>query len=253
MKRFGLGVPGLKHRRLKRRSVDQHPVAFHGKASQQDEAIQAEFRKKKTEKPKRPELDVLVPPVGAFEIRAKLRSRQAAHVAAGNSTANFKEMDDSVSRCQELNQLTWQWALKRVGYPVASVPDEFMDHVESKLLVARRNLRDDSSDAFSLFEKSATDMDAYIDVRKRYSDRGIPLTFGKDVKYFNGGKWIFWPMKYKPVSSKGKVQSIELSSPTMKFSTDFVIHAAAGINFCKLLSPLKAMEWLYVDSLRYRS
>jgi hypothetical protein len=36
----------------------------------------------------------------------------------------------------------------------------------------------------------------------------------------------------------------------MKFSIDFPIKLTAGFHFCKVLSPARALEWLYVDSLK---
>jgi len=35
----------------------------------------------------------------------------------------------------------------------------------------------------------------------------------------------------------------------MRTPVDYPISAAAGFHYCKLLSPYKAMEWIYVDSL----
>jgi hypothetical protein len=35
----------------------------------------------------------------------------------------------------------------------------------------------------------------------------------------------------------------------MRTPTDYLISAAAGFHYCKLISPYRAMEWIYVDSL----
>jgi hypothetical protein len=42
----------------------------------------------------------------------------------------------------------------------------------------------------------------------------------------------------------------ELRSPTMRTPIVYYVQAAAGFHYCKLLSPARAMEWLYVDSLK---
>ena len=42
----------------------------------------------------------------------------------------------------------------------------------------------------------------------------------------------------------------EVKAPLMKFSIDFPIKLSAGFHFCKVLSPARALEWLYVDSLK---
>jgi hypothetical protein len=31
---------------------------------------------------------------------------------------------------------------------------------------------------------------------------------------------------------------------------DYKIQAAAGFHYCKLMSPAKAMEWIFIDGLR---
>jgi len=35
----------------------------------------------------------------------------------------------------------------------------------------------------------------------------------------------------------------------MRTPTNYFISAAAGFHYCKLLSPFRAIEWIYVDSL----
>ena len=35
----------------------------------------------------------------------------------------------------------------------------------------------------------------------------------------------------------------------MRTPTDYPIGAAAGFHYCKLLSPFRAMEWIYIDAL----
>ena len=35
----------------------------------------------------------------------------------------------------------------------------------------------------------------------------------------------------------------------MRTPTDYFIQSAAGFHYCKVLSPFRAMEWMYVDSL----
>ncbi len=39
----------------------------------------------------------------------------------------------------------------------------------------------------------------------------------------------------------------------MKFSVDFIIKAISGIHYCKVLSPARALEWFYVDSVKPRN
>ena len=53
-------------------------------------------------------------------------------------------------------------------------------------------------------------------------------------------------MEYNNINSNTTI----ISSPMMRTPIDYPISAAAGFHYCKVLSPFKAMEWLYVDSLK---
>jgi len=39
-----------------------------------------------------------------------------------------------------------------------------------------------------------------------------------------------------------------MQSPMMRTPTNYLISAAAGFHYCKILSPFRALEWIYVDS-----
>jgi len=52
-------------------------------------------------------------------------------------------------------------------------------------------------------------------------------------------------MKYTVSSTGNVVQAANL--PT---SIDLPAAKYAGVHYCKILSPLRALEWMYVDSLR---
>lgn len=44
--------------------------------------------------------------------------------------------------------------------------------------------------------------------------------------------------------------TLTLKSAMMRTPTDYLISAAAGFHYCKLLSPFRAMEWMQVDGLK---
>lgn len=46
---------------------------------------------------------------------------------------------------------------------------------------------------------------------------------------------------------------VEVRSPMMKFPLDYTIKSVSGIHYCKVLSPARAIEWIYVDSLKPQS
>jgi hypothetical protein len=72
------------------------------------------------------------------------------------------------------------------------------------------------------------------------------MTMVDDRNTINGGLWIPVWMSYKESSDKKKV---ELSSYAYRMNNKFPVEAFAGDHYCKLLSPFKALEWIYVDSL----
>ena len=74
------------------------------------------------------------------------------------------------------------------------------------------------------------------------------MIMGEDVVETSGGpSWIFTSMKYIDNDTK---TTLTVRSISMKTSTDYWIKASAGFHYCKVLSPARAIEWIYVDSLR---
>ena len=87
---------------------------------------------------------------------------------------------------------------------------------------------------------------------KRYNKLGEIMEVGPDKGPYNAGPlWIWTYMEYDEVDEKsangGKM--MELRAPMMKTPTDYAISSAAGFHYCKLLSPARALEWIYVDGL----
>jgi hypothetical protein len=39
-------------------------------------------------------------------------------------------------------------------------------------------------------------------------------------------------------------------SPTLRTPNDYLVSAVAGFHYCKLLSPARALEWIYIDSVK---
>jgi hypothetical protein len=81
----------------------------------------------------------------------------------------------------------------------------------------------------------------------RYNKLGQKYVMGDDEGPYNEGPlWIWTYMDYK--TSKDKT-TVTVRSPMMRTPTDYWIDAAAGFHYCKVLSPFRVMEWIYVDSL----
>ena len=86
---------------------------------------------------------------------------------------------------------------------------------------------------------------------ERYQARGIPMVIEKDLKAVSTGPawiWNILPQKTKINEVGEKIRSVR--SPVMKTPLSYSIKKAAGMHYCKLLSPARAMEWIYTDSLR---
>lgn len=68
--------------------------------------------------------------------------------------------------------------------------------------------------------------------------------------YNAGFIWIWTPMSYSDGKDASGRQTRVVRSPTMRTSLEFPVGIAAGMHYCKLLSPARVMEWVYVDELQ---
>ena len=85
----------------------------------------------------------------------------------------------------------------------------------------------------------------------RFQKFGEPYVMGEDEGPYNVGPlWILDPLKFKKTVSSSGDDTIEIRSPMLRTPLDFFIKVSAGFHYCKLLSPARAMEWVYVDGLR---
>jgi len=152
--------------------------------------------------------------VGAYEYRTKMKSRQAMWQAAGMDASDINKLDGNLTLCRDTNQLAWDYALK---------------HAPSQSL-------------------------------SRFESHGEPLIMTNDVVSgigITGPKWIADMMVYKRVSktsSSGIPTAVQIQSWTFKTknynrgNVPYIV--TAGYHYCKLLTPLRAMEWILYDSLR---
>eukprot|EP00347_Sterkiella_histriomuscorum_P013074 403366122 len=86
------------------------------------------------------------------------------------------------------------------------------------------------------------------EAKQRYDQFGQKLSIGADLGPYNDGpSWIWRSLQYN--QSKDK-KTVVVQSPAMKFKSDFILGFSAGIHYCKVLSPFRAMEWIYFDSLK---
>ena len=87
-------------------------------------------------------------------------------------------------------------------------------------------------------------------VRERYVRHGVQLKAGKDLPKRSGPSWIWTGLTFRSGIDEDGRECKFLDSPTMNTPLDHPIPSVGGKFYCKLLSPSKALDWIYTDSLR---
>ncbi|KAK7098990.1 uncharacterized protein [Littorina saxatilis] len=81
--------------------------------------------------------------------------------------------------------------------------------------------------------------------RRRYLDHGRPIFFNDDVLHSTGLGW-----STSNLGLQEDDQGLHVTSQALKTRLHEPINLFSGMHYCKGLSPYRAMEWIYVDSLR---
>lgn len=85
--------------------------------------------------------------------------------------------------------------------------------------------------------------------QQQFKKLGEPLVFGKGP-YNIGSLWIYNPLEYNQITDNQRNTVVEILSTMLQTSNDFLIKESAAFHYCKLHSPPRAMEWIYIDSLK---
>lgn len=86
------------------------------------------------------------------------------------------------------------------------------------------------------------------ETRSRYLNQGKQLVFGDDSISPWGPGWEFSTgLKYKDIDAK----TVEIVSTSLISEPDFIISSAAGMHYCDLLSPYRALEWIYITGVQH--
>lgn len=105
---------------------------------------------------------------------------------------------------------------------------------------------------------------AAADTKSRFKSKGQQYTFGADKQVQGGPLFLDEHLAFKEVNDASGEQVIEVTSISQKTELDYWsshfgpipkpsgLPDPGGYHYCKLLSPARAMEWIYVDSLRLR-
>ena len=79
-----------------------------------------------------------------------------------------------------------------------------------------------------------------------FNEFGSKLLFADDKESLNGGAWIIDPLAY---SFNESTNSQTLTSKSLPVNGNNPVVIFRDMHYCKLLSPFRAMEWIYVDAL----
>ena len=151
-------------------------------------------------------------PISAVEMRVKLKSREAMWQAAGITNVDYNKTDLNITRCMAINKAVWDWAVETAGNKTMA----------------------------------------------RFKRLGQPYLMGDDVDSpigITGPTWIKKPLQYTAESDAANRSIVRVQSPyfAIKNQNDGNVSylRPVGYHYCKLLSPARAMEWIYVDGLRF--
>jgi len=163
-----------------------------------------------------PWLDTGYLPIAASELLTKLKSRQAIWQAAGLIETQFNDTDPSILEggdhdlCGEINQHAINWAFSKLPPTTQS----------------------------------------------RFEKYGQQLVIGNDLSTCIAGPcWIWDRLKFERDNEANTVniQSVWFASENVNnypCGEQKKIPCSSGFHYCKILSPARALEWMYVDGLR---
>merc|ERR1711976_617104 len=106
----------------------------------------------------------------------------------------------------------------------------------------RRQCKDINEAAFQLALELASE-----EARERYLSIGTVLVFDDDSVSPWGPGWEFsFGLHYNKINET----HTRLHSTSLISEPDFIIASAAGMHYCDLLSPFRALEWIYITGLQ---
>lgn len=87
----------------------------------------------------------------------------------------------------------------------------------------------------------------------RYAAKGLPIVQIADTDAYIGPQFTYGSLNYTFVNATASATGapyVAMGSTTLRTPLNYFLPISAGFHYCLLLSPARAMEWVYVDSLR---
>jgi len=107
----------------------------------------------------------------------------------------------------------------------------------------RNQCADINAKALELALNTADDI-----ARERYLSKGRQLVFGDDYVSGWGPGWEYtFGLSYTQIDEK----TVQAVSTSLISEPDFIIGSAAGMHYCDLLSPYRALEWIYITGVQH--
>ena len=78
-----------------------------------------------------------------------------------------------------------------------------------------------------------------------YDSLGEKLVQQTDKEQPNGGLWIIQDLQWNEAADKSETDNVSVA---LILPEDELIPIFKSMHYCKLLSPFRALEWIYVDS-----
>ena len=88
---------------------------------------------------------------------------------------------------------------------------------------------------------------------QRYLAKGMPIVMGPDQDTIIGPIFTYGSLNYTFINATESGTNkpyVSLEAITLRTPVDFWLPISAGFHYCHMLSPARAMEWVYIDSLR---
>jgi len=86
------------------------------------------------------------------------------------------------------------------------------------------------------------------EARKRFLSKGRQIVFADDYNDWWGPGWEF---SFNLYYTKLNETHVEIGSHALISEPDFIIESAAGMHYCDLLSPYRALEWIYIRGVQH--